>query len=208
MDVLTLLRSTRDDTIEPSQEDLSTARAALLIVATSNRPKARWIRRIATNWRWMPSHRGGAVAAAVLVSAVLLTGAAIVWQPSLWVGPDGKKVDGDVVLPVEYTTLSGESISCTYAAYLNPESGRTNLEAALSMLHSQDWTTFGEDVKQYALDNPFTKSGPEYESLDEPQREKIAFDMAAAAIVIERSRGLLPADTAILATSDCPGRVS
>lgn len=102
-----------------------------------------------------------------------------------------EKVEGDLVLPVEYTTISGESIRCTYAAYLNAESGRTDLEAAVAALRRQDWTTFGEDVKQHALANPFTESGPEWESADTALRAHITFGQSAAAMVREHAGGLL-----------------
>lgn len=208
MDELTLLRSTRDETIEPSREALTAARASLITVATTDRSRATRMKTIAIGRRWMPSRRGNVIAGALLVTGLVLTGATTVWFPALWAGPGMEKVDGDLILPVRYTTLSGESISCTYAAYLNPESGRTSLDKALSTLQNQDWTSFGDDVKQYALANPFTETGPEWASIDETQREKIAFDQAAAAIVIERSDGLLPADTAVLSTSDCSGRLT
>lgn len=205
MDELTLLRSTRDDTLEPSAETLASARASLLTVATTDPAPAARLRRIAARGRrWLPTRRGLAVAGVALVSGVALTAAASVWVPALWVGPDAQKVDVDLVLPVVYTTLSGESIRCTYGVYFNPEAGRANLDAALSALHNQDWTSFGDDVKNYALAHPFIEG----DSADTGQRERIAFELAAATIVRERAGDLLPEDTAISYTNDCPGRLS
>ena len=238
MDVLTLFNTTRDDAPDPSPEAMTEARAALLAAAASEPPSAARDAQGAGNGMRLLWHRasaavmtrlvnamagtgqsgGGsarslwprasAIATTAVVSAVVLTGAASIWIPQLWVGPEAEKVAGDLVLPVEYTTLSGESIRCTYAVHLSAASGRTDVEAALATLQSQDWTRFGEDVKQYALKYPFTESGPEWESADQAQREHIAFIQAAADIVIERANGLLPPDFTVSSTTDCSGRVS
>ncbi len=152
--------------------------------------------------------RVSAVVTVLLTAAVFLAGCAASWQPAMGAGPDQREVEADLVLDVAYTTLSGETVRCTYAAYLNAATGRTQLDAALSALRGRDWSTFGDDVKQYALAHPFTESGPEWDSVDPAAREKIAFDLAAAEIVRSRTGGSLPADSAVSATSDCTGRVS
>lgn len=238
MDVLTLFNSTRDDSAAPSPHSLSQARAALLAAAASEpSPDARgaagsgaglrllWHRatsaattRLVTavagtgrteDARTRPSWpRTSAIATTVVVSAIVLTGAASIWIPQLWVGHEAEKVEADLVLPVDYTTLSGESIRCTYAVHLSAASGRTDVNAALVALQNHDWTHFGEDVKRYALEHPFTESGPEWASADQELREHIAFNQAAAAIVIERADGLLPPDFNLGSTTDCSGRLS
>lgn len=152
--------------------------------------------------------RTSAFATGLLVSAVVLTGGASVWIPQFGVEPVDKGMEVDLTLPVEYTTLSGDPISCTYAVSLGATAGRADLDETLSMLRRQDWTTFGEDVKKAALANPFTETGPEWKDLDQGLREKIAFERAAADLVIERAGGLLPKDTAVGSTTDCSGRVS
>ncbi|MDN8550186.1 hypothetical protein PUW81_013840 [Microbacterium sp. NM3R9] len=142
------------------------------------------------------------------MSAVFVTGAAAMWVPQFGVGPAGEVVDVDLTLAVEYTTLSGEAVHCTVAVSLSAASGHADVEAARSLLLSQDWTTFGEDVKEAALENPFTEAGPEWTSLDDALRERIAFERAAAQLVRERANGLLPADAAVGSTTDCSGRIS
>lgn len=237
MDELTPLRNTRDDTLAPRPEVVASARSALLDAAERERasrdqaknPDARRIplrhRASAALTTWLVvalagpggtrERRGGpswsrmsAVATGLLVSAVFVTGAAAVWVPQFGVGPAGESMDVDLTLSVEYTTLSGEPIRCTYAVSLSAASGRVDVEAARSLLRSQDWTTFGEDVKQAALENPFTETGPEWKNMDDALRERIAFEQAAAQLIRQRAGGLLPADSAVGSTTDCSGRVS
>lgn len=150
--------------------------------------------------RWQ---RASALVTVLLTAAVLLAGCAAAWQPTMGVGADQREVEADLVLEVAYTTLSGDDLRCTYAAYLNAASGRAQLDAALATLRAHDWSTFGDDVKRYALAHPYTESGP-----DQAAREKIAFDMAAAEIVLLRADGSLPDDAGVGATTDCTGRVS
>lgn len=237
MDELTPLRNTRDDTSAPRPEAVARARSALLDAAAQARashdhaknadagrvPLRHRASAALTTWlvfafagpggtrerAGRPSwSRMSAVATGLLISAVFVTGAAAVWVPQFGVGPAGEAVDVDLTLAVEYTTLSGELIRCTYAVSLSAASGYADVEAARSLLLSQDWRTFGEDVKQAALENPFTDTGPEWKNLDDALREKIAFEQAAAQLVRERAGGLLPADAAVGSTTDCSGRVS
>ena len=237
MDELTPLRTTRDDMLAPRPEVMADARAALLNAAESERaarsrtgvtyegylPVSSRANAAVTTWfisalagtdeakgqKARRSHpRASAIATGVLVSAVVLTGGATVWMPQFGVEPGDEAREVDLTLPVEYTTLSGEPISCTYAVSLSTTAGRADVDATLTMLRGQDWTTFGEDVKQAALADPFTESGPEWKDIDDGLREKIAFERAAAEIVIERAGGLLPEDTALGSTTDCSGRVS
>lgn len=238
MDELKSLRATRDDSLTPRPEAVVNARAALFNAASSERASqshptladSEYLslssRASAAATTWLVSALAGtgrakgdkgrrpllprtsAVATGLLVSAVVLTGGASVWIPQFGVDPVDKGMEVDLTLPVEYTTLSGDHISCTYAVSLGAAAGRADLEATLSMLRDQDWTTFGEDVKRAALADPFTETGPEWKDLDDGLREKIAFERAAAEIVIDRTGGLLPADTAVGSTTDCSGRVS
>lgn len=237
MDELTSLRGTRDDTIAPRPQAIVNAREALLNAATAERAVRNHVqttddgylpltsRASAAVTTWFVSALAGtgqakggskrpsrprtsAFATSLLVSAVVLTGGASVWIPQFGVDSVDRGIEVDLTLPVEYTTLSGDPISCTYAVSLGATAGRADLDEALSMLRGQDWTTFGEDVKRVALANPFTETGPEWEDLDQGLREKIAFERAAAELVIERAGGLLPEDTAVGSTTDCSGRVS
>ncbi|RYF56828.1 MAG: hypothetical protein EOO27_17270 [Comamonadaceae bacterium] len=126
----------------------------------------------------------------------------------MWVGSEQEQVQGDLVLPVSYQTLPGAFVDCTYVAFLNTPAGRGDLREALAHLTAQDWSTFGEEVKRYALDHPVTDSDAGWEHADQEMREQAAFSMAAAAVVLQRAHELLPDDTAVTATSDCEGVLS
>lgn len=157
-----------------------------------------------------PMWRRGSAIVALTLSAVVLTAGAALVQPTLFVGAEGTRVDADLTIPVNYTTQSGQSVACTYGIYFNPTSGRSSdLEDDLRSLADENWDGFGEAVKQYAIENPFTPpSDPGWANADRRVLERMAFEEAIDVIIRERAHGVISPDAAVLTTSDCSGELS
>lgn len=148
------------------------------------------------------------VAIPVLAAAVALMGAAVVLPLQLWV--DGREVDIDLEVPVEYVTAGGHRVACTAGFHFGSPSGRgPELEAAVNELRGRDWSGIGEEIYEHAVAHPVAPQDGEVWRVDTAQvREKIAFELAITAVMTSRTSDTLPAGAGIVVTNDCTGRLS
>lgn len=149
-----------------------------------------------------------AVLVPLLLSGVVLMGAAVVAPLQLWV--KDQEVQLDVQLPIEYTTVSGREVSCKYGLYFDSAAGRTpEIDAAMDKLRGMDFSGLGKEIYQYAVDHPASPQEGETWNVDNASvREKIAFELAVRAVVTDRLSGILPAGAGFSGTTDCAGQLS
>ena len=125
--------------------------------------------------------------------------------------PDGFLVDGnptpyDVIIPIEYTTTSGQFISCTVGKAVTPIEGSDVSELKLFM-ESHDWTGIGQRIHDEAVANPFVP-GPEdvWESDGQDVRDSMSFSIASGKVFDDEIADELQSPlSSIGGSSDCQG---
>lgn len=122
-----------------------------------------------------------------VVSVLALTGAAIAAPLVLAVGEPDNWVEIDARIPITYETDSGVSVSCVYGLYVTSATSRTAEDERLGeFLAKADWTGIGQEIYDYAIENPITPQEGEVWSNDSPEvRDAISFKLAVTPVITD-----------------------
>jgi hypothetical protein len=89
------------------------------------------------------------------------------------------------VIPINYTTSSGQQISCGYGVTgITELPGGTTIAIALrKFVSSHDWSGTGERVYDYAIAHPFIPTPAEKGEFTQGQIDSFSFSQALAAVI-------------------------
>ncbi len=119
--------------------------------------------------------------------AAVCTGAAIAAPLVLFVGEEETQVEPDVVVPIEYTTISGQEVSCAYAIYLGGTERTDADERVAAALASTDWTGVGQEIYDHAVANPRgPQDGETWRHDSVGVRDAISFKIAVVPVLERR----------------------
>jgi len=169
---------------DPARE-LSDAALSPLVIAMWERaqssPPARSPRK---RWR---------ITIPVIVLALVSTGAAIAFPipTTMSIGEQGTIVEPDARIPINYTTTSGREVTCQYLVYLGDDVRTTRESEVAAILGETDWTSVGQDIYDYAINNARGPVDGELWTNDSPEINDAHSFILAVQPVVE---GRLPAD--------------
>lgn len=120
-----------------------------------------------------------------LAAVAVTTGAAI--AVPVWLGINGIQVEPDAQIPINYTTLSGVEVSCTWAVHIG-DAERTPLEERVAeALAATNWDGVGQDIYEQAIANPRVPQPGETWAVDtQGTRDAISFKLAILPVVERR----------------------
>ena len=101
-----------------------------------------------------PRRKRWRVAIPVIALAVVTTGGAIAVPMTMRIGEQGTIVEPDAHIPINYTTLSGTDVFCSYRVYLGDDVRTTRDGEVAAVLGNTDWTGVGQDIYDHAISNP------------------------------------------------------
>ncbi|WP_322410656.1 hypothetical protein [Microbacterium invictum] len=133
------------------------------------------------------------IAIPVIVVGLVATGAAIAFPipTTMNIGEQGTIVEPDARIPINYTTLTGTEVSCQYLVYLGDDVRTTRDSEVAAILGETDWTGIGQDIYDYAINNPRGPVDGEVWTNDSPEmRDTHSFILAVQPMF----EGRLPAD--------------
>lgn len=138
-----------------------------------------------------PRRKRWRIAIPVIALAVVTTGGAIAVPMTMRIGEQGTIVEPDAQIPINYTTLSGTEVFCSYRVYLGDDVRTTRDDEVAAVLADTDWTGVGQDIYDQAISNPRGPVDGEVWTVDSPEiRDQHSFILAVLPVV----EGRLPAD--------------
>jgi hypothetical protein len=93
------------------------------------------------------------------------------------------------VIPINYTTSSGQDVSCGYglSGFQNNGGNAEYAGAAIGALRqyvqSHDWSGTGENVYRYALAHPYVPTASEKSELTQEQIDSFSFSRALSVVI-------------------------
>jgi hypothetical protein len=138
---------------------------------------------------------------------VALTGAALVVPLALSI--NGNPVDLDASIPIQYTTDTGVTVSCSYGLYFGDPASRTSGdERAAEFVQQHDWTGIGQRIYEKAMADPY-EPGPndDWEVDNQELRDSFSFNRAVNLLWEEIPADIQANVQSAGATSDCTGQL-
>jgi hypothetical protein len=138
-----------------------------------------------------PARRRWRIAIPLIATAVVTTGGAMAVPMTMGIGEDNTLVQPDANIPIEYTTLSGAEVSCSYLVYLGDDVRTARDSEVAEVLGGTDWTGIGQDIYDYAISHPRGPVDGEEWTNDSPEVRYLHSFILAIQPMVE---GRLPAD--------------
>lgn len=87
------------------------------------------------------------------------------------------------VIPINYTTASGQQITCGYGVSGSSQVAGVTTAALRKYVTSHDWTGTGQKVYRYAVAHPYVPTVAESQQLTQTQIDSFSFSLALAAVI-------------------------
>lgn len=92
----------------------------------------------------------------------------------------------DAVIPINYTTNSGQQITCGYGITGGRQVGEGSTAPLLHFVESHDWAGTGQKAYRYAITHPYVPTAAERGQFTQVQIDSFSFSQALAAVIGEQ----------------------
>ena len=87
------------------------------------------------------------------------------------------------VIPINYTTSSGQEVSCGYGVSGSTQFAGGSTAALRAFVTAHDWAGTGQKVYQYAITHPYIRTAAEKGQFTQAQVDSFSFSQALAAVI-------------------------
>ena len=88
----------------------------------------------------------------------------------------------DVVIPINYVTDNGHSVSCGYALHVGTEAS-TDASPLRTFVAEHDWSGIGQRVYREAITNPYIPAPAEGDKFTQDNLDRFSFDLALHTVI-------------------------